>query len=186
MKVILLSMERWLRPVETVLVAVAGACILVMMGVTFVDVLMRYALNAPIRWAFDLITLYLLPAAFFFGFAFALRRNEHVAVDFFARRMPRRLNHRLLGVGFLAAAALFAAIGWLGAVETWTAWVNAEATIGELVWLTWPNKAIIPIGMAPLVLRTLQRGAAYLVADDEPAFRDAMGIDGPIDAIPRA
>ena len=178
MKALLARTEPAIRALENALAILAGFSALVMMGVTFVDVLMRYAFNAPLRWAFDLVTLYLLPAAFFFGFSFALRRGEHVAVDYFARRIPEHIDRRLVGLGLIASAVLFGAIAWLGAMEAWNAWLKQEATMGEIAWPSWPSKIVIPIGMLPLVLRSVHLGLASLLAPQSlpPADGDGTSV----------
>lgn len=171
MKSTLLVADRSLGRLDACLAALAAACLLAMMGVTFVDVFMRYALNAPLRWSFDLITNYLLTASFFFGFAFALGRNEHVAVDYFARSLPPSLYHWGVGVGFLVASLMFAVVIWLGAAETWHAWVENESLMGAYVWPVWPAKAVIPIGLIPLLLRMVHRGIAHLAAAGDATLR---------------
>jgi TRAP-type C4-dicarboxylate transport system permease small subunit len=187
MKAFLARAEPMIGALENTLAALAGVSILVMMGVTFVDVLMRYAFNAPLRWVFDLVTLYLLPAAFFFGFSFALRRGEHVAVDYFARRIPVSLDRALVGTGLIAAAALFSVIAWLGAAEAWSAWVKQEATMGEIAWPAWPSKSVIPIGMLPLVLRSIHLGLANLLVPQAlPPGDQADAVGMPQQPFPKA
>jgi TRAP-type C4-dicarboxylate transport system permease small subunit len=177
MRSALLRADRWLGRLDLGLATLAAVALLAMMGVTFVDVFMRYLLNAPLRWGFDLITNYLLAASFFFGFSFALWRNEHVAVDYFARSLPARMYHRSVGAGFLVASLMFAVVIWLGAAETWHAWEENEGLMGAYVWPTWPAKAVIPIGLLPLFLRMVHRGISHLVGARDAMLSQALGLN---------
>lgn len=169
MKALLTRTDRWLLRMDTILVSIAGLAILAMMGVTTADVFMRYALNAPLRWGFDLITQYLLIASFFFAFSYTLRANENVAVDFFAHRFPSGLHRIMLAAGYGTSALIFAFVTWLSAWDTHEAWRNNEAFVGALVWPSWYAKVLVPIGAAALVLRLVHRSLAYAfsVGDDE-------------------
>lgn len=184
MKNILLRCDIWLTRLDIALVSVAAAAILAMMGITFADVILRYIFNAPLPWAFDLIANYLLIASFFFAFSFAVKLNEHVAVDFFARRIAPALYHRAVGMGYLIVSVVFVGIGYLGAIETIHAWEGNEATIGALIWPIWPAKIIVPIGMFPLALRVLHRGLAHLAAGGDETFEQHLGLALSHDLIP--
>lgn len=185
MKTTFVHLDRWLGRGDMACAWIASAALLVMMVVTFADVFMRYLLNAPLQWGFDLITNYLLAASFFFGFSFALWRNEHVAVDFFARRLRGDHYHRGVGIGYLTVSLMFAAIIWFGAHETWTAWANDEGLMGVYVWPTWPAKAIVPLGLLPLFLRLVHRGTAHLLAVRDPQLREQLRLDLSQDLIPK-
>lgn len=185
MKRILLRTDGWLGRLDLVLAALSALALLGMMGVTTIDVVMRYAFNAPLRWGFDLITNYLLVMAFFFGFSFALGRNEHVAVDFFARSLPTSVYQRAVSAGFLVVAVMFILISWLSAVDAWSAWRNDEALMGSLLWPTWPSKAIIPLGLIPLILRLIHRSIAHWIATDDETFRTALRIDLSQEPLPK-
>jgi TRAP-type C4-dicarboxylate transport system permease small subunit len=177
MKPILLRADRWLLWMDTVLVSIAGLAVLAMMAVTATDVFMRYALNAPLRWGFDLVTQYLLIASFFFAFSYTLRTNENVAVDFFARKFPSAVHRILMCIGHAAAALIFGFVGWLSAVDTYEAWLYDDAFIGALVWPTWGAKILVPIGAFALVLRLAHRSLAYGASIGDTAFLEANGLD---------
>ncbi len=184
LKMALLRCDAWLSRLDTLLVSVAAAAVMAMMGITFFDVILRYVFNAPLAWAFDLITNYLLIASFFFSFSYALKVNEHVAVDFFARRISPPLYHRTVGIGYLIASLVFFGIAYLGAVDTIVAWQGNEATIGALIWPIWPAKIIVPIGMIPLALRVVHRGLGHLAAGGDAAFEQHLGLALSRDLVP--
>lgn len=177
MKDLLLRSDRWLWRMDLVLISAAGLAVLVMMGVTFADVFMRYALHAPLPWAYDLVTQYLLIGSFFFAFSYALRTNENVAVDFFSRRIPAPVHSALMCAGHAVAAVIFIGVTWLTALDTVEAWRNDEAFFGALIWPTWSAKIVVPLGALALVLRLLHRSLAYAASVNDPAFREAAGLE---------
>ncbi|UUZ62629.1 TRAP transporter small permease [Polaromonas sp. P1-6] len=177
MKDLLLRTDRWLWRMDMVLICIAGLAVLVMMSVTFADVFMRYALNAPLRWAYDLITQYLLIGSFFFAFSYALRTNENVAVDFFSRKIPPSVHSALMCAGHAVAALIFIGVTWLTTLDTLEAWRNDEAFVGALVWPTWSAKIVIPLGALALVLRLVHRSLAYAASMGDPAFQQAAGLE---------
>ncbi|KAI3610272.1 hypothetical protein D8I24_0534 (plasmid) [Cupriavidus necator H850] len=177
MKSLLLRTDRWLWRMDTALICIAGLVVLVMMGVTFADVFMRYVMNAPLPWAYDLVTQYLLIGSFFFAFSYTLRTNENVAVDFFSRKIPPPVHSALMCVGHAAAALIFIGVTWLSAMDTLEAWRNDEAFVGALVWPTWSVKLIIPLGALALVLRLVHRSLAYAASVGDLKFQQAAGLE---------
>lgn len=176
MKSALLLADRWLRWLDVGYICASAIFVTIMMVVTFADVAMRYVFHAPLSWAYDLVSNYLLLGSFFFSFSYALRRSEHVAIDVFAQRLPEALYHRLLAIGYFAVTFVFAAIGWLGLQETVNVYENGEAMMGALVWPMWPAKIIVPLGMLPLLLRTAHRTFAHLCAPGDRWLQDALGL----------
>lgn len=168
--------DRWLLGLDLVLAALAALCIGAMMVLTAVDVVMRYALNQPLSWAYDLTMNYLLVASFFFGLSYTLRMNHHISVDFFARRLPKRVYHMGMALGCLGAMAIFAAVAWFGLRDTIHAFVNDEVIFGALIWPMWVSKAVVPIGMAPLALRCLHRAVGHLAFATDDVVQARLGL----------
>ncbi len=177
MKAALLKVDGWLWRMDITLMAIAGVCVLTMMGVTFLDVFMRYALHSPLHWTYDLVTQYLLIGSFFFAFSYALRTNENIVVDFFSRNLPTRLYCLLMSIGHAAIAVIFAVVVWLSAVDTYISWANDEAFFGALVWSTWSAKIIVPLGALALTLRLVHRSLAYWAGIDDQEFLRAAGLE---------
>lgn len=177
MKAALLVIDRWLRYMDLILIAMAGAAVMLMMGVTFVDVFLRYVFNKPLAWSYDLITQYLLVGSFFFAFSYALRANENVAVDFIARQLSERTYCVMMSVGHGLATFIFAYVVWLSALDAHEAWVHDEAFVGALVWPTWLAKCIIPIGALALTLRLGHRSLAYSLGSNDAPFQAALNLE---------
>jgi len=96
----------WERRVDAVLGIAASALLLVLMALTFVDVVARYLFNRPIRGAFELTELTLL-VLIFAGLPLVSHADEHVTMDFIDRMLPERAVAILIrAVHALVAAVL--------------------------------------------------------------------------------
>ena len=80
-------MEQWIRTIDVFSKAIGHAfswCVLVLTASTCYEVFMRYVLNAPTAWAFDMSYM-LYGALFIMSGAYALSRGSHVRGDFIYR-----------------------------------------------------------------------------------------------------
>ncbi len=164
-------MRKPLHWCENVLATIAGILMVVMMLLTAVDVVMRYAFNTPLGWAFDLVTHYMLVAAFFFSFSIALRFGEHVAVDFFVGKFHPGGRRAAMALAWAVCGLLVGVIAVTAAHEAWLVWRAGEVIAGVIPWPVWVQKAIIAAGMTPLAARLLllSIGAVPLARGDEAA-----------------
>jgi TRAP-type transport system small permease protein len=88
-----------------------------MMALTFVDVVLRYLLNRPLRGGFEITEMMLL-VLIFAGLPLVSHADEHVTMDFIDRLLPAPLLRTLLrGVHALCAAVMF--------FLTWQVWEKA-------------------------------------------------------------
>ena len=114
--------HKWERRADAVLGIAASALLLMMMVLTFADVVARYLLNAPIRGAFEITELALL-VLIFAGLPLVSHADEHVTMDFIDRVLPdagRRLLVR--AVHAICAALMF--------FLTWQVWIKATKIAG--------------------------------------------------------
>ena len=102
----------WGRLVEALLGVAAAAILLVMMGLTFVDVVARYVFNRPIAGAFEVTELLLL-VLIFAGLPLVTYADEHAVMDFIDRLLGRRSLRALEGGVELVNAGLMFLLAWL-------------------------------------------------------------------------
>jgi TRAP-type C4-dicarboxylate transport system permease small subunit len=108
---------RWERRVDALLGIAASSLLLVMMLLTFVDVVGRYVLNRPIRGGFEITELLLL-VLIFAGLPLVSHADEHITMDFIDRVLGERARlwlDRAVHV-FVAACMFFMA---------WQLWIKA-------------------------------------------------------------
>jgi len=101
----------WERRVDAVLGIAASALLLLMMALTFVDVVARYLFNRPIRGAFEITELVLL-VLIVAGLPLVSHGDEHVAMDFIDRMLPPRAVAMLIRAVHAIVAALFFFLTW--------------------------------------------------------------------------
>lgn len=145
--------ERALKVAERFAIYAAEAVMFAIMLIVVADVFGRYALNSPLGWSYDLISIYLTVAVFFFALSPSFADNHHVAVDIFCRRAPQSVRRLLRLFWQTVALSIFVAIAGLSLGQALTAWQDAEVIAGEIPWPTWVPPAIGALGAGVLVIR---------------------------------
>jgi TRAP-type mannitol/chloroaromatic compound transport system permease small subunit len=129
-------------------------CIIILTFGTCYEVFMRYVLNAPTAWAFDMSYI-LYGALFFMAGAYALSRGSHVRADMFYRLWPVRVQagvELVLYVLFFFPGVIALVIaGWdYGVYSMGIREVSVNSPAGVPVWQL---KMLIPFGAALLALQ---------------------------------
>jgi len=99
---------------------VAGVALAAMMLVTVADVVLRAAINRPIRGTLEIVEL-LLTCTFFLALPASFLRDEHIVVDVVDGVAPRWVPALRRFAGMLAVLIL-AAMAWQG-------WIAARDTL---------------------------------------------------------
>ena len=101
----------WERRADAVLGIAASILLLLMMVLTFADVVARYLLNWPIRGGFEITELTLL-VLIFAGLPLVSHADEHVTMDFIDRILPPRLRGAWIRVMHAGCAAIMFFLSW--------------------------------------------------------------------------
>lgn len=123
---------------------IVAAALLAMMILTFVDVVGRYAFNAPIFGASEMIS-YLLAIMLFAGLAFVSGERSHITVTLFegwADRTFGRARHWLIRASCLAALGLLAVELFRHGLRM----IQSRSATIVLDWSQWP----LTMGMAAM------------------------------------
>lgn len=131
-------------------------CILILVFGTSYEVFMRYVLNEPTSWAFDMSYI-LYGALLFMAGAYTLSRGGHVRGDVFYRmwrpRTQARLELVLYVLFYFPGVISLMVAGWgygYDAFKLREVSVNSPAGVP-----IWPLKMLIPVGGALLTLQGL-------------------------------
>ncbi|MBX2838159.1 MAG: TRAP transporter small permease [Gammaproteobacteria bacterium] len=89
----------------------ACICLILLMLVTFIDVIGRYFFNRPMTFAVELVEL-LMGLVFFFGLGYATLRKSHVNVDILLGVLPSFVKFILQRLAALIAAVIVALMAW--------------------------------------------------------------------------
>ena len=146
-----------LSALERALTVIAVVFLFVIMVLVVTDVFMRYVMNRPFSFTYDLIGLYLLAGVFFLTPSDGLREHAHVGVDILLSRFSqagRRLSEIITALAGLFVFVLICKVGFERALENYE---QHDVLAGAIPWPTWISAALVPFGCGVLVLRlTLQ------------------------------
>lgn len=90
-------MEVWIRRIDILSKSIGHAfawCVLILTASTCYEVFMRYVLNSPTVWAFDMSYM-MYGALFMMSGAYAVSRNSHVRGDFIYRKWSSRTQAKM-------------------------------------------------------------------------------------------
>jgi TRAP-type C4-dicarboxylate transport system permease small subunit len=134
------SFSRLLR-----LMALAGGWVLLLlMGYTVLDVILRYGFNRPFSGSLE-ITEFAMSMIVFLGIAFCGWTGGHVAVDILERPLDDpRLQFIPVLLTFISAV-LFALVAWLSAVEALT---SMHRISNMMRWPHYPFQLTVALGSA--------------------------------------
>jgi TRAP-type C4-dicarboxylate transport system permease small subunit len=144
---------RVLAAIERALTMVAVVFLFVIMVLVVADVFMRYVMNRPFTFTYDLIGLYLLAGVFFLTLSDGLREHAHVGVDILLSRFSpagRRLSEIVTALAGLFVFVLICKVGFERALENYR---EHDVLAGAIPWPTWISAALVPFGCGVLVLR---------------------------------
>jgi len=130
--------ERWEERADAVLGIAAAAILFALMLLSFVDVVMRYLFNRPIRGGVEVAEMMLL-VLIFAGLPLVSHADEHVTMDFIDRMLPPAARLVLeRAVHAVCAAVMF--------FLTWQVWLKAGkvAAYGDVT-------DVIRIPIAPFI-----------------------------------
>jgi TRAP-type C4-dicarboxylate transport system permease small subunit len=127
-------------------VALLGIFILLgNVGLTVVDVLMRWLLSQPQSWVSDVAELS-YPIAIACCFPVALESGSMIAVRFLAGLVGPRIAYVLDMIGQILLAALLILFAWKVGLRAQTDWVAGYATL-TLKWPVAPSWAVVSVLM---------------------------------------
>ncbi len=169
-------MHQIIRRAERVGLGLASLCICLIMLIAAGDTAMRYVLNRPWPWAFEVTSNYLLVGAAYLGIASTFTMGDHINIDMLHRRLPANLRARIDALLALVFLALFGLIGSLALRASIDAAVNRDFIPGYFQWPVWLSYAPIPIGTAILCLR-LSHHITLLLKDGSDKFVSGAHIE---------
>jgi TRAP-type C4-dicarboxylate transport system permease small subunit len=147
------AVDRVISKAERLCEAIADVSIFAIMLIVFSDIAMRYLLNNPIAWAYDVISLYLMAAAFFLSLSSTYSAHGHIGMDIFVRILPPRGRRAMEIVTCVLAIPLFGLMAVVGAERAYNHWINHDAISGLIAWPTWIGAAMVPAGAGLLIIR---------------------------------
>lgn len=117
------------------------------------DVFMRYVMNAPTRWAFD-VTKQLYGFYFVMLGGYALRHQSHVRVDLLLEKLSPNARRWVEVLGYVI---FFFPFAWVFMTRSWEfasrSWAQGETTYGSVQLPVYPLKMAMTLAAALLLLQ---------------------------------
>lgn len=140
-------MELWIRRIDILSKSIGHAfswCVLILTASTCYEVFMRYVLNSPTAWAFDMSYM-LYGALFMMSGAYAVSRNSHVRGDFIYRKWSNRTQAKVDLVLYLVFyfPAIFAMVFTGGQYAYESARILESSVNSPAGVPVWPLKSVI-------------------------------------------
>jgi TRAP-type mannitol/chloroaromatic compound transport system permease small subunit len=149
-------MEVWIRRIDILSKSIGHAfswCVLILTASTCYEVFMRYVLNSPTAWAFDMSYM-MYGALFMMSGAYALSRNSHVRGDFIYRKWSNRTQAKVDLTLYLVFffPAIFAMV-FTGGQYAYESMRILESSVNSPAGVpVWPLKSIIFVAGVTLMI----------------------------------
>jgi TRAP-type C4-dicarboxylate transport system permease small subunit len=150
--------------IERAVTSIAVICLFAIMLIVVADVFMRYAVNRPFSFTYDLVGLYLMAGLFYLALSDTFAIHAHVSVDILVHRFSPSVRRLCEIVTCLCGITVFSLITWLGLNRAIENFVNGDVLAGAIPWPSWASAALVPLGCAVLTLRLLLHLVAHSVS----------------------
>ncbi len=160
-------MEVWIRRIDILSKSIGHAfswCVLILTASTCFEVFMRYVLNSPTVWAFDMSYM-LYGALFMMSGAYAVSRNSHVRGDFIYRKWSSRTQAKVDLTLYLTFyfPAIFAMV-YTGAAYAFESARILESSVNSPAGVpVWPLKSVIFVAGITLLIAGISEVMRCLV-----------------------
>ena len=103
-----------LAAIECAVTSVAVVCLFAIMLIVVADVFMRYAVNRPFSFTYDLVGLYLMTGLCYLALSDTFAIHAHVSVDILVHRFSPSVRRLCEIATCLSGITVFSLITWLG------------------------------------------------------------------------
>ncbi len=180
-----LAYMRWADRFAEITGTLSKWVVLPTVGVGFVNVVLRYigqlTGNRLTNNALLEAQWYLYSLIFLFGFAYILRHQINVRVDFWFANQPLKRKAWIDLVGHLISLVPFAIIGiWISIPQVATSWRLNEQSPDPSGFPRAPIKTMIPVAFALLLIQAIAEVIRVLaVIRDRQEFADLEEVEAP-------
>jgi TRAP-type C4-dicarboxylate transport system permease small subunit len=157
-------LRRGLDLLDDTLVGIGSLMLFALMCIVVADVSMRYFLNSPLHWSFDVISNYLMPGLFFLAVSHTLKAHSHVAVDIVHNYVGTKTRYAFESIGSILAVPAFAICTWNATAVTVNDFQTGATATSGLPIPTWTVSLFLPLGFGLLTLRLVLNAAGYVLS----------------------
>ncbi|WP_199258002.1 TRAP transporter small permease subunit [Paracoccus binzhouensis] len=147
----------------------AGVTVLLMMVHVMIDVIGKYAFNAPLPGTAEVVAAYYMIACVFLPLAWVEAAGGSIVVEVVYEKVPPHAQAVMLKLADMVSVVYYAILGWFSWGVAVHAWRIGETVDGIWRITTWPAKFLLPFGFLLAVVVILLR----LVLGDRGRIRTA-------------
>ncbi len=155
-------LRRVVDVIDNAVLAVGCLMLFALMLVVVADVSLRYLFNAPLTWAFEIISSYLMPGLFFLAASHTLKSNAHVCVDILHNYVGRTTRYVFEALSSVLATPIFGLATIVSAQNTWQDLQSGAASSSGMELPTWTISLMLPLGFGLLTLRLTLHAIGYI------------------------
>jgi TRAP-type C4-dicarboxylate transport system permease small subunit len=155
-------LRRAIDVLDGALASIGCLMLFLLMFVVVFDVLLRYLLNSPLAWSFEVVSSYLLPGLFFLAVSDTLKAHAHVSVDIVHTHISPRMRYALHALTSLVAAPVFGFIAVVAARRTLEEFLSGATYTSGLELPSWTTSMLLPLGFGLLAIRLGLDAAGYV------------------------
>jgi TRAP-type C4-dicarboxylate transport system permease small subunit len=135
----------------------AGLTVLLMMFHVMIDVVGKYAFNAPFPGTAEIVANYYMIGCVFLPLAWVEATGGSIVVEIIYDVVPARAQRVMLLLADLVSAAYYAVLAWFSWDVAQRAFRINESVDGIWRITTWPAKFVLPFGFGLVVVILLLR-----------------------------
>lgn len=146
--------SRFVKALVLLLTSIAGASVVLMMGITVTDVVLR-ALRIPFTGAYDIVKVAGV-ATVACALPYTTSVEGHIAIEYFRRKLPDRARRIAAAISRAVTMGLFALLAWQ-CVQLGESLRRSGEVTDTLQLPLWPVLYLIAVSCLGVVLVTLER-----------------------------
>jgi TRAP-type C4-dicarboxylate transport system permease small subunit len=133
---------------------VMGSVLVILFVTAFVgaEVIMRYAVNAPIPGHLELAEL-MMPPIVFLALSYTQATRGHVGMDLLLDALAPAVRRIAQIVVLLVSIMICSILAFFSFKNAWQLWLLDDVTMSPPYFKTWPSAVAIPIGYGLISLR---------------------------------
>jgi TRAP-type C4-dicarboxylate transport system permease small subunit len=146
------KIQQTLYSITKAITWLCGAFLILMMAHVGLDIALKLIFNAPLEGTLETVSYYYMVSIVFLALPFVEMRREHVAVDLFFLKFPKRLQVYIYVTGMMIAAAYYGLFCYQTTLDALKATQQRETVMANFLFYVWPSRWALSIGSGMLVL----------------------------------
>ena len=140
------QLEAFTKKANVVLSVICGILLIVLAGLLFLNIFTR-AFNIPI-YGLALLSVFVVMMAFYLGLSRCEEVDEHVKVEVFTSKLPLKVKNIVVFLTYLLQIFIYGIALYAFSKNAIHSYQSKEAVVGNVVYLVWPAKFVIVVGLA--------------------------------------